>query len=101
MDGKEANSGSSGNKKQGHLPRERHLSAGLPQEWSLRVSQLLLSLPCLKNTTGPLKMVHLQKYIPFSQQVLFHLQMCLLGRPGGSTVESNLVRGGGVVVAGL
>lgn len=41
MDGKEANSGSSGNKKQGHLPRERHLSAGLPQEWSLRVSQLL------------------------------------------------------------
>lgn len=60
-----------------------------------------LSLPCLKNTTGPLKMVHLQKYIPFSQQVLFHLQMCLLGRPGGSTVESNLVRGGGVVVAGL
>ena len=46
-------------------------------------------------------MVHLQKYIPFSQQVLFHLQMSLLGRLGGSTVESNLVRDGGVVVAGL
>lgn len=41
MDGKEASSESSGNKKQGHLPRGRYLSAGLPQEWSLRVSQLL------------------------------------------------------------
>lgn len=58
-----------------------------------------LSLPCLKNTTGPLRMVHLQKYIPFSQQVPF--QMSLLGRTGGSTVESNLVGDGGVVAPGL
>lgn len=81
MDGKEASSESSGNKKQGHLPRERHLSRAASGSHNFS-----LSLPCLKNNTGPLKMVHLQNYIPFSQQVPFHLQMSLLGRSGGSTV---------------
>lgn len=75
MDGKEASSGSSGNKKQGHLPREKTPQQGCLRSGASGSHNFSLSLPCLKNNTGPLKMVHLQKYIPFSQQVPFHLQM--------------------------
>lgn len=42
-------------------------------------------------------MVHLQKYIPFTQQVPFHLQMSLLGRPGWGRQYSSKVIWSGMV----